>query len=186
MASIELDRVRKVYEGGVVALEGMSLDIADGEFVVFVGPSGCGKSTALKLVAGLEEVTSGQVFIGGPGRHRCGAEGPRHRHGVPELRALSAPDGAPEPRIRSPDAPRSGRRNRPARRLGGQDSGHPSVARSQAPAALGRAAAARGARPGHRARAPRLPYGRAALQPRRPAQGTHAGGDRRASQTASR
>ena len=65
MASIELDRVRKVYEGGVVALEGMSLDIADGEFVVFVGPSGCGKSTALKLIAGLEEVTSGQVFIGG-------------------------------------------------------------------------------------------------------------------------
>ena len=65
MASIELDRVRKVYEGGVVALEGMSLDIADGEFVVFVGPSGCGKSTALKLIAGLEEVTSGHVLIGG-------------------------------------------------------------------------------------------------------------------------
>ena len=65
MASIELDRVRKVYEGGVVALQGMSLDIADGEFVVFVGPSGCGKSTALKLIAGLEQVTSGHVLIGG-------------------------------------------------------------------------------------------------------------------------
>ena len=65
MASIALNEVRKEYDGGVVALEGMSLDVADGEFVVFVGPSGCGKSTALKMIAGLEEVSGGQVMIGG-------------------------------------------------------------------------------------------------------------------------
>ena len=59
-----MEDVSKVYGDDVVAVQDMSLDIEDGEFVVFVGPSGCGKSTALRMIAGLEDVTHGKVFIG--------------------------------------------------------------------------------------------------------------------------
>ena len=65
MAAIELSDVRKVYAGNVEAVKGVSLSIADGEFVILVGPSGCGKSTLLRMVAGLESITSGTVSIGG-------------------------------------------------------------------------------------------------------------------------
>ncbi len=64
MASIVLSNVRKVYPGGQEAVKGISLDIADGEFVVLVGPSGCGKSTLLRTVAGLETITEGECRIG--------------------------------------------------------------------------------------------------------------------------
>jgi multiple sugar transport system ATP-binding protein len=64
VAEIQLDRLTKVYPDGTEALTGLDLEIADGEFVVFVGPSGCGKTTALRMVAGLEEITSGTVRIG--------------------------------------------------------------------------------------------------------------------------
>jgi multiple sugar transport system ATP-binding protein len=63
MAGVTLDAVTKHF-GKVVALDRFSLDIADGEFMVFVGPSGCGKTTALRIIAGLEEATSGHVKIG--------------------------------------------------------------------------------------------------------------------------
>ena len=63
MAQIVLDQVDKVYAGGVKAVAELSLDIADGEFMVLVGPSGCGKSTALRLIAGLEEMTDGTIQI---------------------------------------------------------------------------------------------------------------------------
>ncbi|MEK6754851.1 MAG: ATP-binding cassette domain-containing protein, partial [Bacteroidota bacterium] len=56
MASVRLENVRKMFEGGVVAVHEMSLDVNDKEFVVLVGPSGCGKSTTLRMIAGLEEV----------------------------------------------------------------------------------------------------------------------------------
>jgi multiple sugar transport system ATP-binding protein len=65
MAQIVLDEVDKVYSGGVKGIDGLNLDIADGEFMVLVGPSGCGKSTALRSIAGLEEITSGSISIGG-------------------------------------------------------------------------------------------------------------------------
>ncbi len=65
MALVTLSDVSKVYPGGVTAVDGVSLEIADQEFVVLVGPSGCGKSTTLRMIAGLEEVTSGTVAIGG-------------------------------------------------------------------------------------------------------------------------
>jgi multiple sugar transport system ATP-binding protein len=64
VAQIVLDQVDKVYPGGVKGIDGLSLDIADGEFMVLVGPSGCGKSTALRSIAGLEDVTAGTITIG--------------------------------------------------------------------------------------------------------------------------
>jgi multiple sugar transport system ATP-binding protein len=60
-----LDEVTKVFPGGTVAIDRLSLDVADGEFIVLVGPSGCGKSTVLRMVAGLEDVTSGTIAIDG-------------------------------------------------------------------------------------------------------------------------
>jgi multiple sugar transport system ATP-binding protein len=64
VADIQLDKLTKVYPDGTKALTALDLEIDDGEFVVFVGPSGCGKTTALRMIAGLEEITSGTVKIG--------------------------------------------------------------------------------------------------------------------------
>ena len=76
MPAIELENLTKVYATGVTAVDRLSLDVADGEFVVLVGPSGCGKTTALRMVAGLEPVTSGTVSIGG---HVVNDVSPRRR-----------------------------------------------------------------------------------------------------------
>src|SRR5882724_4564915 len=64
MAGVVLKDVVKVYEGGLKVVDRFNLDIADREFVVLVGPSGCGKSTTLRMIAGLEEITSGTISIG--------------------------------------------------------------------------------------------------------------------------
>ncbi len=65
MAEIVLDGVTKVFDDGYEAVKDLNLDIADGEFVILVGPSGCGKSTALRMIAGLEDISSGELKIGG-------------------------------------------------------------------------------------------------------------------------
>jgi multiple sugar transport system ATP-binding protein len=65
MAQIELVHLSKVYGNDVTAVRDLNLDVAEGEFMVLVGPSGCGKTTALRMVAGLEEITSGEIRIGG-------------------------------------------------------------------------------------------------------------------------
>jgi multiple sugar transport system ATP-binding protein len=65
VSDVSLEKVNKVYENGFHAVHDMSLNIADGEFMVLVGPSGCGKTTALRMVAGLEDITSGILRIGG-------------------------------------------------------------------------------------------------------------------------
>src|SRR5215213_6234096 len=65
MAEITLDHVTKRYPDGFEAVKDMSLDIQDGEFMILVGPSGCGKSTALRMIAGLEDITDGELIIGG-------------------------------------------------------------------------------------------------------------------------
>ena len=65
MAEIVLDKVTKRFPDGALAVKDFSLDIADGEFVILVGPSGCGKSTTLNMIAGLEDISSGELRIGG-------------------------------------------------------------------------------------------------------------------------
>ncbi len=65
MATIDLDKVTKRFPDGALAVQEVDLQIADGEFVILVGPSGCGKSTTLNMIAGLEDITSGEVRIGG-------------------------------------------------------------------------------------------------------------------------
>jgi multiple sugar transport system ATP-binding protein len=65
MATIELEKVTKVYDNNYEAVHGLDLDVADGEFMVLVGPSGCGKTTALRMVAGLEDITTGTLRFGG-------------------------------------------------------------------------------------------------------------------------
>ncbi|MCX8071230.1 MAG: ABC transporter ATP-binding protein [Candidatus Binatia bacterium] len=64
MASVTLKHVSKIFPNGAVALDGIDLEVGDGELLVVVGPSGCGKSTLLRIVAGLEEVSQGEVWIG--------------------------------------------------------------------------------------------------------------------------
>ena len=64
MAQVELDNLTKIFPGGVRAVDGVNLSIADREFVVLVGPSGCGKTTTLRMIAGLEQLTSGVIRIG--------------------------------------------------------------------------------------------------------------------------
>ena len=76
MASVELKGIGKIYDGGVRAVEDVNLVIEDGEFVVLVGPSGCGKSTTLRMVAGLEDITEGDLSIDG---HRVNEVAARDR-----------------------------------------------------------------------------------------------------------
>ncbi len=64
MANVSLKNVYKVYDGGVTAVTDFNLEIADKEFIILVGPSGCGKSTTLRMIAGLEEITKGELYIG--------------------------------------------------------------------------------------------------------------------------
>ncbi|MDF2513655.1 MAG: maltose/maltodextrin transport system ATP-binding protein [Herbinix sp.] len=64
MASLSLKNVTKQYPNGFVAVKEFNLEIADKEFIIFVGPSGCGKSTTLRMIAGLEEISSGELWIG--------------------------------------------------------------------------------------------------------------------------
>jgi len=64
MAHVTLKNIKKVYDKSVVAVQEFSLDIVDKEFIVLVGPSGCGKSTTLRMIAGLEEITEGELYIG--------------------------------------------------------------------------------------------------------------------------
>lgn len=64
MASVTLEHLTKTYPNGFVSVDDVSLSIEDGEFVVFHGPSGCGKSTILRMIGGLEDITSGRVYLG--------------------------------------------------------------------------------------------------------------------------
>ena len=104
MATVSFAGVGKVYRDGTRALDDFNLDVADGEFMVFVGPSGCGKTTALRMVAGLEDITEGEIRIGDRRRERAPPAETRRRDGLPELRALPAHDRLPEHRLRAEGA----------------------------------------------------------------------------------
>ena len=65
MAEIQLKHLTKIYEGGSAAVRDFNLEIHEREFVIFVGPSGCGKSTTLRMIAGLEEITEGELYVDG-------------------------------------------------------------------------------------------------------------------------
>ena len=80
MAGLKLQAVTKSWDGKTQVIKPLTLDVADGEFIVMVGPSGCGKSTLLRMVAGLERVTEGDIWINDQ----------RVTEMEPELRALSA------------------------------------------------------------------------------------------------
>ncbi len=62
MANVSLRHVYKIYDGGVTAVTDFNLEIADKEFIILVGPSGCGKSTTLRMIAGLEDISKGELF----------------------------------------------------------------------------------------------------------------------------
>ena len=65
MSEVKIKGLKKIYDGGVTAVHDVNIDIKDKEFIVLVGPSGCGKSTTLRMVAGLEEISEGELFIDG-------------------------------------------------------------------------------------------------------------------------
>src|SRR4051794_24616328 len=77
MAAITIKNVNKKYPDGYHAVKDVSLDIADGEFMILVGPSGCGKSTLLRMIVGLEDITSGDLLIGG---QKVNDKAPRDRN----------------------------------------------------------------------------------------------------------
>ena len=64
MAGLILKNISKIYENGFKAVNDFNLEIRDREFIVFVGPSGCGKSTTLRMIAGLEDISAGELYIG--------------------------------------------------------------------------------------------------------------------------
>src|SRR6188472_933715 len=77
MAEIKIQNVSKEYGDGFKGVNDVSIDIADGEFMILVGPSGCGKSTLLRMIVGLEDITSGDIMIGG---ERVNDKAPRNRN----------------------------------------------------------------------------------------------------------
>ena len=101
MAKIQLRDLTKRYPDGFEAVKHMDLDVEDGEFVILVGPSGCGKSTALRMIAGPGGHLRRRAGHRRPGRQRPRAQGPGHRDGLPELRAVPAHDGAREHGLRA-------------------------------------------------------------------------------------
>jgi multiple sugar transport system ATP-binding protein len=175
MARIELHDVTKVYGGNVRAVDSLSLDIADGDLMVLVGPSGCGKTTVLRMVAGLEDITSGTITIGDrvvndlPPRERDVAMVFQNYALYPHLTVEEnlafglelhkVPGGEQRRRVAEV-----------ARML----TLEPFLARKPA-GVVGWAAAAGGDGPGDRAQPAGLSDGRAAVQPGRQAAGDHAG-----------
>jgi multiple sugar transport system ATP-binding protein len=83
MTKVVMENLRK-YFNEVVAVKNLDLEIPDKEFVVLVGPSGCGKTTTLRMVAGLEDITAGNIYIDNKLVNHLAPQRPRHCHGFPE------------------------------------------------------------------------------------------------------
>ena len=169
MSGIRLNQVTKIYPNGVRAVDRISLEIRSGEFVVLVGPSGCGKSTLLRMIAGLEDISMGDVFVGDtdvtdkPPQERDIAMVFQNYALYPHMTVRD--NLAYGLKIRKmPKEEWQKKVNEVANTLGLDRLPQP-----QAGGALGRSAAARRDGPGDRARAEGVPDGRASLQPRREA-----------------
>lgn len=91
MANVSLRHVYKIYDGGVTAVTDFNLEIADKEFIILVGPSGCGKSTTLRMIAGLEDISKGELYIGDTLANDVALR-TEYRNGIPELCSLSSYD----------------------------------------------------------------------------------------------
>ncbi|GIQ96932.1 MAG: hypothetical protein CM15mP2_4190 [Methanobacteriota archaeon] len=92
MVSVKYNAVSKQYDDGFVAVDGLDLEIKDGEFLVLLGPSGCGKSTTLRMLAGLEEVTHGEIQIDGVTVNHLPPGGSWTWYGVSIICTLSSHD----------------------------------------------------------------------------------------------
>ena len=170
MAHIQLKNITKKF-GSHTALSGLDLDIADGEFFVLLGETGAGKTTTLRLIAGLEKPTEGQIFIDGADVADWGAA---ERDVALVLQQYSLyPRYTVRENLEFPLKSKirrvERRRDRGARRARRQDAAHRASARPQDRPAVGRRDAARLDRPRHRAQAARVPDGRAAVGARRQA-----------------
>ena len=175
MGQIVLDHVTKVYPGGVKGIDDLSLDIADGEFMVLVGPSGCGKSTALRSIAGLEEITSGTISIGA---HVVNDLPPKDRDIAMVFQNYALyPHMTVEQNLafglQQRKTPKEDIRRRVSEVAGPARPGR--LPQAQAGRPVRRPAPAGRDGPGHRPRAQGLPDGRAAVEPRRQAPGVDAG-----------
>ena len=186
MTGISLNRVSKVYPNGVRAVDELSLEIAEGEFCVLVGPSGCGKSTLLRMIAGLEEVTEGDVLIGGvdvtdePPQQRDIAMVFQNYALYPHMTVKeNLAFGLKLRKLPKAEWQSTGRRSR-------KDARARRAARPQAVGTLGWTAAARRDGSRDRSRAEGLPDGRAALEPRCQASRLDAGRARPAARAARR
>ena len=170
MADVVFDKVDKVFDNGVQAVHDLSLEIGDGEFVVLVGPSGCGKTTALRMVAGLEDITDGTISIGG---RVVNDLTPKERDIAMVFQNYAL---YPAPlRVRTTSASACGCGNTPkdvverAGRVGGELPRADAVPPPPAKGAVRRPAPTRRDGPRDRAQAAGLPHGRAAVEPRRQA-----------------
>ena len=178
MAKVVLDEVAKVYPDGTEAITDLDLEIDDGEFMVFVGPSGCGKTTALRMVAGLEDISRGTIAIGDrvvndvPSKDRDLAMVFQNYALYPHLKVYD--NMAFGLRLRKEDKAEIDRRVRQAAEVLGLEE----LPGSQAQEPVRRPAPACRHGAGDRAGAARVPHGRAALQPRREAPRADASRDR--------
>ena len=150
-ADVRLEDVVKRFED-TIAVDGISLDIPHGSFFALLGPSGCGKTTTLRMIGGFEQPTSGTIFLGDQEVERPAAVQARRQHGVPELRALPAPDDLRERRVRARGGRASQGRDRAAASTRCSSSSTSTGSSGASRPALGRPAAAGRARP--RARQP--------------------------------
>ena len=174
MSRILIDHVTKIYAGDVKAADDVSLEIASGEFMVLVGPSGCGKSTLMRMVAGLEDVTEGTIYIGDEDVTDLS---PRNRDIAMVFQNYAL---YPHMSVRKNlgyglkvrKTPRA--EIEPPRRGGREVARARGAARPPSRGAVGRSASARRDGTGDRPRAGGLPHGRAAVEPRREAAGEHA------------
>ena len=185
MAQVSFDGVTKRF-GDTTAVDDLTLHVTDGELLVLLGSSGCGKTTALRLVAGLEELSEGTVSIGD---RVVNDVDPKDRDVAMVFQSYALyPHLTVAKNIEFPLRQRGVDKEERAAKVkrAAETLGLGTLLGPQAGAALGRPAPAGGAGPGHRARAPRLPDGRAAVEPRRRAARPDAGRHRRAAGAACR